>query len=71
MPTHFQWGGHKNIDQSQEVAWKKLKKGPLRDYETGFYSPVALTVLEKISKDFVFHFLGVIVSEKMFKEKLK
>jgi hypothetical protein len=47
--------------RSQEVASNKLEKGPLADYETGFFSPVALTVLEKILKDFVFfqvfHFL--------------
>jgi hypothetical protein len=46
--------------RSQEVVWNKLEKGPLRDYETGFCSPLALTVLEKkIFKDFpkVFHFL--------------
>jgi hypothetical protein len=30
----------------------KLEKGHLRDYKTGFCSPVALTVLEKIFKDF-------------------
>jgi hypothetical protein len=82
----------------------KLEKGPLRDYETGFCSPVALMVLVKIFKDFMFFpgfslpvqkifkifepleqilkrtpqgtflqkisFLGVMVSEKMFKEKL-
>ena len=33
--------------RSQEVASNKLEKGPLRDYETGFRSPLALTVLEK------------------------
>jgi hypothetical protein len=33
--------------RSQEVALNKLEKGPLRDYETGFCSPLALTVLEK------------------------
>jgi hypothetical protein len=34
---------------------KKLEKGPLRDYETGFCSPMALTVLEKkILKDLPF-----------------
>jgi hypothetical protein len=83
----------------------KLEKGPLRDYKTGFCSPVALTALEKkIFKDLAFlpsfsipvrkifrisepheqilkrtpqgtflqkiSFLGLIVSEKMFKEKL-
>jgi hypothetical protein len=43
---------------SQESASNKLEKGPLRDYETGFCSPVALTVLEKIFKDIAFfHFL--------------
>jgi hypothetical protein len=31
----------------------KLEKGPLRDYETAFSSPLALTVLEKkIFKEF-------------------
>jgi hypothetical protein len=39
--------------RSQEVASNKLEKGPLRDYKTGFSSPVALTVLEKkIFEDF-------------------
>jgi hypothetical protein len=37
----------------QEVASNKLEKGPLRDYEIGFCSPVALTVVE-IFKDFAF-----------------
>jgi hypothetical protein len=37
--------------RSQEVASNKLEKGPLRDYETGFCSPLALTVLEKIFKN--------------------
>jgi hypothetical protein len=32
----------------------KLEKGPLKDFKTGFCSPVALTVLEKIFKDFAF-----------------
>jgi hypothetical protein len=37
---------------TKEVASNKLEKGPLRDYETGFISTVALTVLEKkIFKD--------------------
>jgi hypothetical protein len=37
---------------SQEDALNKLEKEPLRDYETGFCSPLALTVLEKkIFKD--------------------
>jgi hypothetical protein len=35
------------IYRSQEVASNKLEKGTLRDYKTGFCSPVALTVLEK------------------------
>jgi hypothetical protein len=38
--------------RSQEVASNKLEKRPLRDYETGFGSLLALTVLEKkIFKD--------------------
>jgi hypothetical protein len=38
--------------RSQEVALNKLEKGLLRDYKTGFCSPLALTVLEKkIFKD--------------------
>jgi hypothetical protein len=40
--------------RSQEVASNKLEKRPLRDYKTGFCSPVALMVLEKIFKDFAF-----------------
>jgi DNA-binding MltR family transcriptional regulator len=45
--------------RSQEVASNKLEKGPLRDYETGLCSPLALTVLEKkIFKDFTM-FLGI------------
>jgi hypothetical protein len=36
---------------------QKLEKGPLRDYETGFISPLPLTVLEKkIFKDLSFLF---------------
>jgi hypothetical protein len=47
---------------SQEVASNELEKEPFGDYETGFCSPVAFTVLQKnIFKDFaffqVFHFL--------------
>jgi hypothetical protein len=43
---------------SQEVASNKIEKGPLRDYETGFCSPIALRVLEKkIFKDLAI-FLG-------------
>jgi hypothetical protein len=34
--------------RSQEVTSNKLKKGPLRDSETGFCSPVALSDLKKI-----------------------
>jgi hypothetical protein len=37
---------------SQEFASNKLNEGPLRDHETDFCSPVALTVLEKIFKEF-------------------
>jgi hypothetical protein len=37
---------------SQEVASNKLEKGPHRDYETAFCSPVAFTVLKKIFKEF-------------------
>jgi hypothetical protein len=37
---------------SQEVAWNKIEKGPLRDYKTVFCSSVAVAVLEKkIFKD--------------------
>jgi hypothetical protein len=42
---------------SQEVALNKLEKGPLRDFETSFCSPLALTVLEKkIFKDLAMFF---------------
>jgi hypothetical protein len=42
---------------SQEVASNKLEKGPLRDYKTGFCSPIALTVMEnKILKDLAMFF---------------
>jgi hypothetical protein len=44
--------------RSQEIASNKLEKGPLRDYETGFCSSVAIMVLEKIFRDLAyFHFL--------------
>jgi hypothetical protein len=39
--------------QFGKFASIKLEKGPLRDYETTFCSLLALTVLEKIFKDFV------------------
>jgi hypothetical protein len=43
--------------RSQEVASNKLEKGPLRDYETGFCSPLALMVLvKKIFKDLAMFF---------------
>jgi hypothetical protein len=43
--------------RSQEVALTKLEKGPHRDYETGFCSPLALAVLEKkIFKDVAMFF---------------
>jgi hypothetical protein len=38
-----------NRKKIREVASNKLEKGPLRDYKTGFCSPVALTVLEEKS----------------------
>jgi hypothetical protein len=36
------------------VSWLELEKGPLRDYETGFCSLLALMVLEKICKYLAF-----------------
>jgi hypothetical protein len=39
--------------RSQEVASNKFGKRPIRDYETAFYSPLALLVLKKkIFKEF-------------------
>jgi hypothetical protein len=51
---------------SQEFASNKLEKGPLRDYETGFCSHLALTVLEKkIFKDLaMFSVFGLSVTLK-------
>jgi hypothetical protein len=54
---------HWNCDLSYlRTLGSIIGKGPLRDYETGFCSPVALTVLKKkFFRDFaffqVFHFL--------------
>jgi hypothetical protein len=45
--------------RSQEVALNKLEKGPLRDYETGFCSPLALTVLEKKNFKDLTMFFGI------------
>jgi hypothetical protein len=39
------------ITQLQEVASNKFEKLPLMDYETGFCSPLALKVLEKMFFD--------------------
>jgi hypothetical protein len=36
----------------------KLEKGPLRDYETGFCLPLALTVLEKKIFKYLAMFFG-------------
>jgi hypothetical protein len=41
--------------QSQKVASKKLEKGPHRDYQTVFCSPLEFMVLKKKSlKEFAF-----------------
>jgi hypothetical protein len=37
----------KILEALLKFASNKLEKGPLRDYETAFWSPLALTVLEK------------------------
>jgi hypothetical protein len=40
--------GYATKYQRLEVASKNFKKGPFKDYQTAFCSPLALTVLEKI-----------------------
>jgi hypothetical protein len=42
--------GHRKLPR------RNLRKGILRDYETGFCSPLALTVLEKIFEDLAMFF---------------
>jgi hypothetical protein len=51
--------------QSQELASNKLEKGPLRDYETGFCSPLALTVLDKKIFNDLAMFFGLSVTLKL------
>jgi hypothetical protein len=52
MPTHFQWGGLKNIGH-RKLPRTNLRKDLIRDYETAFCLPLGLMVLEKkIFKEF-------------------
>jgi DNA-binding MltR family transcriptional regulator len=61
-----------SIKMSQAVASNKLERGPLRDYETGFCSLLALTVLEKkIFKDLAMFFVFLPMCDLEMKVEVK